>query len=104
MLQRITLLTIALGISLTLSGCIKPYQPPIEQGNRITTPDANKVHAGMTPNQVTAALGQPVMSNIYGNSLIYVYTYLPGRDKPTEKKKLVVTFRNNRVIGIDKAV
>ena len=101
MLQRTTLLIIAVGFSLSLTGCIKPYQIPIQQGNIITATDASKIHNGMTPNQVIAALGQPILDNLYDNDLVYVYTYLPSHNKPTVKKKLIVTFRNNHAVKIE---
>lgn len=103
MLQRTLLLTLALGFSLTLTGCIKPYQIPIQQGNIITSTDAAKIHTGMTPNQVVAILGQPVLTNIYDSNLVYVYTYLPGKNKTTVKKQLTVTFKNNRATKIEQA-
>ena len=57
MLQRLFLAITLTSLAITLSGCIKPYQPPIQQGNILTAKNVNSIHRGMTSQQVIKTLG-----------------------------------------------
>jgi outer membrane protein assembly factor BamE len=97
------LIIITFAITISLAGCIKPYQIPIEQGNILSINQTKQIHQGMSTQQVTNILGQPVLTNIYKNQLAYVYTYLDNKSSATTKQKLVVTFSNNKAIKIEKS-
>ena len=101
-MQRLLTIIIATLFSFCLGGCIiKPYQTPIQQGNILSEKQINQVHEGMTSNQITQKLGQPVLTNLYNNYLTYVYTYLATKHSSTEKMKLVITLKNNKAIKIE---
>jgi len=56
-----------------------------------------QLRPGMTKAQVQNIVGEPVLINTFDeNRWAYVYTYLPGQGKLTEKR-LTVFFRNGRV-------
>ena len=98
MLQR---LIFATSLIITLSGCIKPYQPPVQQGNILTTKSVNSIHTGMTSQEVSQILGKPVLTNLYRNNLsTYVYTYQPKNSNQLFKQQLIISFNNNRVTNI----
>lgn len=72
----------------SLTGCsyLHIRRPIIEQGNVITQEDTSKLHKGMTPNEVVAVMGSPVLTNILTpNRMEYVYTYDDGTGKYVEK-------------------
>lgn len=84
--------------TVTLCSCV--YHQPIEQGNIITPAKIQRIQVGMTSAQVTAALGTPVLQNVYKDGRMhYVYTSSPTRHKIIIKK-LVIDFRNDRVTNI----
>lgn len=90
---------ITLFICLLLSGCgfLKPYRPPVQQGNVITDQMVQEIRAGMTKSQIQDKLGEPVLENCFDpNTWSYVYTLLPSKGTMTEKQ-LIIHFKNDRV-------
>ncbi|MBV53713.1 MAG: hypothetical protein CL816_06625 [Coxiellaceae bacterium] len=97
----ICLLSIAI-FCMQITSCIKPYQAPIEQGNILNTQTVNKIHNGMSSQQVTSMIGKPVLTNLYNNQLTYVYTFQEKIDSRLLKKRLRITFMDNKITHIDK--
>ncbi|QLH42643.1 MAG: outer membrane protein assembly factor BamE [Coxiellaceae bacterium] len=85
-----------------LTGCtniLKPYQPPIQQGNILTADMVQKIKPGLNKREVLNILGNPVLTDPFDeNTWIYVYTLKPSHGKYQEKK-LLITFRNGRVVS-----
>jgi len=96
MTKRTRILALFLFASLIgLSGC---YRPTIQQGNILSEADLHAVNRGMTVREVTRAIGNPVLSNIFPDGrLVYIYTLKPNYKKMT-KRQLIVTFRHGRVV------
>ncbi len=98
-MRKITLVLIA-ALCLGLTACthyIKPYQPPVQQGNIFTDDMMKQLKYGMTKDQVAGIFGDPILINTFDNDTwSYVYTFQPSKGKSTEKQ-LTITFRNNRV-------
>jgi len=89
---------------LLLTSCayLPVYQPDVQQGNVITSSMVNQLYKGMTPSQVKRALGQPLLKSTFTqNRLSYVYTFKSGR-KPMLLKYVSLTFRNGRLVNIEK--
>jgi outer membrane protein assembly factor BamE len=73
----------------------------IEQGNVMTQDTVNKIHRGMTAEEVKDIMGNPVLSNVFdGNRMDYVYTFKPGYGEGTEKFVTVI-FKHGRVSDIE---
>ena len=88
---------------LSLTACTAIYKQPISQGNIISLSNANKIHQGMGVSAVVSTLGYPVMANIYPeNRLVYVYS-LKKAYQPLTKQHLIISFRNKRVVRIEKS-
>lgn len=87
-------------ILLALTACthiLKPYRPPVQQGNVITSEMVQQLKPGLTKTQVQDIFGEPVLVDAFDpNTWTYVYTFQPSRG-PTQKKQLVVYFKNDRV-------
>jgi outer membrane protein assembly factor BamE len=91
-------------VGLLLSGCsvIHPYRPSIQQGNVINMSKIRRLKLGMSQNQVVKLLGNPILTNTFDNNrLAYVYTLSPNNG-PTINKRLFLTFKNNRLVNIEK--
>lgn len=82
-------------LALSLGACV--YHPPIQQGNVMEAETLQKLHKGMSVNQVISLLGNPVLTNVFkGNELVYVYTF-KSDDKPFQEKQLSVYFNKGTV-------
>ncbi|PIQ42800.1 MAG: outer membrane assembly protein BamE [Gammaproteobacteria bacterium CG11_big_fil_rev_8_21_14_0_20_46_22] len=92
-------------MTLSLAGCgiIHEYRPDVQQGNVINWQHVAKLKLGMSKAQATDIMGgKPVLVNTFNdNELIYVYTLWPNRG-PSQRSAVILTFKNNRLIKIDK--
>src|SRR5947207_97558 len=82
----------------TLSACV--HKMDIEQGNIITQDMVNRLHTGMSEDQVKEIMGTPTLMNTFNDDRIdYVYTFKPGYGKPSEKQMTLI-FKNHRLQNI----
>jgi len=94
-MRKITLFITTL---LLLSGCVTKMN--IQQGNVIEQENYNKLHKGMTREEVTSLVGSPVMINTFrDNRVDYIYTNKPGYGKG-EEMSFTLVFQRNRLTGI----
>lgn len=83
-------------LALSLSAC-NVYHMPIQQGNIVTAKMAQKLHKGMSRQQLLASFGPPVLITPYkSNKEIYVYTLKPTSGRKLYRK-LVITLVNSRI-------
>jgi len=69
----------------------------IEQGNIITPELVNRLHPGMTEEQVKNVMGTPMLLNTFNEHRIdYVYTFKAGHKASTEQF-ITLIFRNHRL-------
>ena len=81
-----------------LSGCV--YHESFEQGNIITPAKVQTIYRGMTPQQVEAQLGSPVLKNIFAEQrMTYIYTQQPTRNKMIVRR-LIIDFQHDHVTNI----
>ncbi len=91
-MQKILILFTTL---LFLSGCV--HKINVQQGNLIEQDSFNKLHTGMSKEEVQSLLGTPVLINTFrDNRVDYVYTNKPGYGKGTEKNFTLV-FQGDRL-------
>src|SRR5437762_2574389 len=78
MLRKLTLITCWITL-FSLTACthiLKPWCPPIQQGNIITTEMTQKLKIGMNKKQVTDIFGEPILTNPFDPEVwTYVYTF-----------------------------
>ncbi|MGB6975879.1 MAG: outer membrane protein assembly factor BamE [Gammaproteobacteria bacterium] len=104
-MRKILLLTTLIALSFTsvLTGCttlIRPYRPPIQQGNILNQAAVNQLRVGMTSQQVETLLGRPVLKDTFNpGRWTYVYTYRPSRGA-YQQKQVILYFRGNRLVRI----
>jgi outer membrane protein assembly factor BamE len=86
-----------------LAGCttvIRPYRPPVQQGNVLDQGVVRQLHVGMTQQQVEQLLGKPMLKDTFQpQRMTYVYTYRPSRGA-SQQKQVILYFRNNRLARI----
>ena len=94
----VSLILIACLNLVSCGSLIKVHRLDIQQGNILTQEDIQKIKVGMSQEQVTEALGQPVLTQSTNNQLTYVYTWQPGYGKFTQQH-LILYFKGNRLIN-----
>ena len=88
----------ALLASLALCGCI--YRIDVQQGNYVTQDVAGKVKQGMTKAEVRAALGTPLLIDIFhANRWDYYFSNVKG-GRAEDRTRLSVFFENDKVVAI----
>ncbi len=106
---RKVMLTIALGTSVTLSGCslLSVYKIDLPQGTPITQVQAQKVQVGMNENQVLYILGSPaIRDTLAPNRWDYIYDYKAGTEGARKgianvknaSQHLIVYFDGNGIV------
>ncbi len=79
-----------------LSGC-SLYKVDVQQGNIIDVKTMSQLYLGMSKGEVNSLLGTPVLVDPF-DSDIWLYAYTKQiRGGKIEKKKLVLTFKNNKL-------
>ncbi len=80
-----------------------PYKVEIRQGNLITPDMRARLKLGMTQSQVKAALGAPLINDVYhANRWDYFYS-LEQQGKVVESQRLTLYFDKNILARIDDA-
>ena len=78
------------------------YHPEVQQGNIMTAEHIDKVHRGMTMEQVQTILGSPILTNTFSRDRFNsVYTYQSVK-KNVPETKVVIYFDKGRVSTIEK--
>ena len=97
-------------VSVLLASCgsaslptLTPYKMDIRQGNLITQDMRAKIRLGMSQTQVRAALGAPLINDVYhANRWDYFYS-LEQQGKQVETQRLTLYFDKNTLTRIDDA-
>ena len=85
----VTLVMLTAGCS-TLEKVV--YRPDINQGNYLAPADVQKIHTGMTKQQVAYVLGTPMLDDPFGNDTwFYVFRQQPGHEG-VKQQTLTLTF------------
>lgn len=86
----------------TLTACIHPYTPSVQQGNVITAAELSQLHVGMSKDQVQYLIGAPVLvDDLNPDQWDYVYTYQKSASNPMKEQKLRLIFKDNNLVSID---
>lgn len=86
--------------SLTSCSILRVHKQDIQQGNVYTSEDTSRLHVGMSQEEVTDIMGEPVDTQLFSNNrATYVYTFQKGYGDRQETK-ITLTFVNGRVASI----
>lgn len=91
-----TLTAAAVALVMLTAGCSTlekvVYRPDINQGNYLSPADVQKIHTGMTKQQVSYVLGTPMLHDAFGNNTwYYVFREQPGHES-VKQQTLTLTF------------
>lgn len=99
-LVAVSFLLASCGVTSWLSS-FKPYKMEIRQGNLITPEMRERLRVGMSRQQVSTALGSPLVADVYhGNRWDYIYRY-EEKGQLVEQRRLTVYFNGNFVARIE---
>ncbi|MEI7842690.1 MAG: outer membrane protein assembly factor BamE [Gallionellaceae bacterium] len=93
-------------ITLLMASCslLTPHKVEVRQGNLISPEMQAKVKIGMTQQQVRAALGTPLVNDIFhANRWDYIYRF-QSEGQLIEEKKMTLYFVNDVLQRIENAV
>ncbi|WP_052738318.1 outer membrane protein assembly factor BamE [Robbsia andropogonis] len=110
--MRLAALAAALGASV-LAGCsaynsvtarivqhVTPYRVTIVQGNFVSSDAAAKLRVGMTRDEVRAALGTPLLTDMFHpERWDYIFYFKRGSTAVVEQRDVVVNFDGDKVVG-----
>jgi len=95
---RLALLSLALVLG---SACV--YRPDIQQGNYIEAKTVDQVQPGMTRSQVRYLMGTPMVANVFDKDRWdYLYYFKRGHWKKPAQRHVVVYFKDDKVVNIDR--
>jgi outer membrane protein assembly factor BamE len=97
-----TLTAVAGALLMLTAGCSTlekvVYRPDINQGNYLAPADVQKIHTGLTKQQVAYILGTPMMDDPFGNNTwFYVFRQEPSHAGVTQQT-LTLTFNEAGVL------
>jgi len=94
---------LALAALSAITGCV--YRIDIQQGNLLEEEAIDQVEVGMTRSQVRFLLGTPmVLDTFHQDRWDYMYYFRRGRSRDIQRRWFIVTFREDRVVAIEKDV
>jgi len=86
---------------LLLSGCIRPYQPDVQQGNIINNSDVRQITHGMTKQEVLFILGTPMVIDPFNESRWdYYYSRKNQRSNETSIRLITVLFDGDKLVDL----
>jgi len=77
------------------------YKIDVQQGQPITQTLVDRLHPGMTRQQVSFVMGTPLLADpFHANRWDYVYTYQPGGGK-REERRITVLFEADKLVRVE---
>jgi len=99
MIIKNTLILIILSVS--LSACIRPFQPDIQQGNIINNSDLSEIRYGMSKQEVLFILGTPMVIDPFNESRWdYFYSNNNKRKRETESRLITALFDGDKLVEL----
>jgi len=87
--------------TLSLSACIRPYQPDIQQGNIINNSDLREIRYGMSKQEVLFILGTPMVIDPFNTARWdYFYSKHNPRKRQTDKRLITALFDGDKLIKL----
>ena len=85
---------------ITSQACV--YRMDIPQGNQVEQKKLDQLKIGMTKSQVEFLLGSAAINDQYhANQAHYLYYFYNGKERTTELKTMILTYKDNTLIDID---
>jgi len=95
------ILVLLIGFTLSLSACIRPYQPDIQQGNIINNSDLREIRYGMTKAEVLFILGTPMVIDPFNEQRWdYFYSKRNQRKSQTAQRLITIVFDGDTLVNL----
>lgn len=79
---------------------ITPYRITVVQGNFVSKEAAGKMHVGMSRPEVKAALGTPLLTDMFhADRWDYLFYFKRGSTAVVQQRDFIVNFQNDRVVS-----
>jgi len=92
---------ILIACSLSLSACIRPFQPDVQQGNIINNSDLREIRYGMSKQEVLFILGTPMVIDPFNEQRWdYFYSNRNQRKKETDQRLITAVFNGDELIEL----
>lgn len=99
-MKNISLLAVLL-FSVSLSACIRPYQPDIQQGNILNNSDLKEIRYGMSKQEVLFILGTPMVIDPFNESRWdYYYSNTDQRKKEVTTRLITAKFDGDKLVEL----
>jgi len=85
----------------SLTSCTT-YKLDIQQGNVVSEESASRLRVGMTPEEVKAIVGTPLLHDDFQQQRWDYVFYLNKAGKQVERKDMILIFENNKLARIQK--
>ena len=87
--------------ALTLSACIRPYQPDIQQGNILNNSNISEIRYGMNKQEVLFILGTPMVIDPFNESRWdYYYSKTDQRKRQTSTRLITALFDGDKLVEL----
>jgi len=87
--------------SLFISGCIRPYQPDIQQGNILNNSDLGEIRYGMSKQEVLFILGTPMVIDPFNESRWdYYYSKINQSKRETSTRLITAMFDGDKLVSV----
>jgi len=98
--MRTILINLIIASSISMAGC-SVYKVDIRQGNELAAKQIAKLEIGMTQQQVSFVMGNPLLTDpFHQNRWDYLRTYRQGGEKTT-RQLLTLYFDGDKLVKID---
>jgi outer membrane protein assembly factor BamE len=99
-MQKNLIIITILSAALLFSGC-EPHRIDIQQGNRVTPENMEKIKSGMSRKQVLFVLGSPLLKDpFHQDRWDYIYYLKPG-NRAVKQSRLTLYFDGDLLVKID---
>jgi len=100
-LKNLASLFLVASIMLLTSGCIRPYQPDIQQGNILNNNDLREIRYGMSKQEVLFILGTPMVIDPFNEARWdYYYSKIDMRKKQTTTRLITALFEGDQLVAL----
>ena len=100
-LKNLASLFLVASIMLITSGCIRPYQPDIQQGNILNNNDLREIRYGMSKQEVLFILGTPMVIDPFNEARWdYYYSKIDMRKKQTTTRLITALFEGDQLVAL----
>lgn len=95
-IYSITKYLIVAALCISITACLKPYQPNVTQGNKLNNGELAQLRQGMSKREVMYILGTPLVSDPFLQARWdYYYSDLDRQKKKTSTRVITVIFKDD---------